>query len=97
MRTDRSAEIQAALQLIRTGRFSEAVEALREPWAGGTVGEANVLAQAILADALQRTGKNELAQAIASRCLDPPLRSATRPRTLSLCIGKCTSRTGQRW
>ena len=70
MRTDRSAEIQAALQLIRTGRFSEAVEALRESWAGGTVGEANVLAQAILADALQRTGKNELAQAIASRCLD---------------------------
>jgi DNA-binding NtrC family response regulator/tetratricopeptide (TPR) repeat protein len=67
MHRARGLNLEAAMQLLRTGRFSEAVKTLevhQYPVIGAR--GASSIAQAILADALQRTGENLRAQRIAS-------------------------------
>ena len=54
------------MQFVRSGRFSEAVKVLDALQTGRVTCGNNPLAQAVLADALQRTGENLRAQRIAS-------------------------------
>jgi DNA-binding NtrC family response regulator/tetratricopeptide (TPR) repeat protein len=64
-------KVLSALQLIRSGRFLEAVAAIEsgtQPNGGG--GRAtDVLSLALLADALQRIGENDRAELLASRII----------------------------
>jgi DNA-binding NtrC family response regulator/tetratricopeptide (TPR) repeat protein len=72
MRSDRATDVTSALRLVRGGRFSEAVELLdRHP-----ARHINRVNEALLADALQRTGQNDRAESIASRMLQANPRSA---------------------
>jgi DNA-binding NtrC family response regulator/tetratricopeptide (TPR) repeat protein len=68
MRSDKNPlhnELLLALGLMRHGRFTEAVKTLQRP---GLQND-NLQHQALLADVLQRTGRNEQAEAIAARCI----------------------------
>jgi DNA-binding NtrC family response regulator/tetratricopeptide (TPR) repeat protein len=63
-------EVLSALQLIRRGRFSETVAALKHFSDGPqSPRKKDFLGQALLADALQRVGRNENAELIASRTI----------------------------
>ncbi len=61
-----STAVQSALQLMRSGRFSEAVTVLEQARTlQGASHRPDLLEQVVLADALQRIGRNEQAQEIA--------------------------------
>ena len=81
MLPERPPEVLSALQLIRSGRFLEAVGVLerRTQSNGRTAHAPDVLTMSVLADALQRIGKNDRAEAIAERTLhaDRPMLSAS--------------------
>jgi hypothetical protein len=57
-------EVQSALQLFRRGRFSDTVALLQQP-SRPLPRRKDLFANAILADALQRTGANREAESIA--------------------------------
>src|SRR5215216_6788620 len=70
MLRDPSRDVHAALQLIRSGYFSDAVATLQRPeMSRHLASHADPLALAVLADALQRIGENDRAEAIAVRTL----------------------------
>ena len=80
MLREHGADIEAAMQLIRSGRFLAAVKTLEETRHSGLIRDKTLIAKSILADALQRTGQNERAQRIASNnlcasSLSPALRA----------------------
>ena len=62
-----SPEVQSALQLVRRGRFSDALTLLQQQLTKRVASprQKDLLACAILADALQRTGHNHEAESIA--------------------------------
>src|SRR5688500_17207676 len=64
-------EASSALQLIRSGRFYEAAAALqkREHTHTRPSSKSDPLTMSLLADALQRIGQNDRAEAIAKRTL----------------------------
>ena len=70
MSVEPSPEVQSALQLVRRGRFSDA-KTLLQQFSKEAVSrrKKDVFANAILADALQRTGFNEEAESIAKASL----------------------------
>jgi DNA-binding NtrC family response regulator/tetratricopeptide (TPR) repeat protein len=63
-------QIDSAVQLIRSGRFQEAVAVLQEISQKCRASHRQDLTHALLADALQRIGQNDDAEAIASRNLE---------------------------
>lgn len=69
-----SPEVSSALQLIRLGRFSDAVAVLQQRTQpnGHTYRRTDPLALSVLADALQRVGQNDRAEVIATRTLQSP-------------------------
>jgi DNA-binding NtrC family response regulator/tetratricopeptide (TPR) repeat protein len=63
-------EVQSALQLLRRGRFAETVQVLQQLSPSQTLRRRNgPFIEALLADALQRTGCNDDAESIARRHL----------------------------
>src|SRR5688572_20356414 len=65
-----STEGHPALQLLRSGRFADAAVALERSQTGHRAGRRlDIFEQALLADALQRVGRNEDAREIALRNL----------------------------
>src|SRR5262245_36624106 len=63
-------EVHSALQLMRNGRFLDATAALEKARTlGRGAGRPDLYQEALLADALQRIGRNEQAQEIAIRNL----------------------------
>jgi tetratricopeptide (TPR) repeat protein len=63
-------EVLSALQLIRSGRFLEAVSILQQrTQRSGRARKTDAVTDSLLADALQRVGNNDHAEAIASRTL----------------------------
>src|SRR5688500_5978796 len=79
MEAELSSEVQTALQLLRSGRFAQAVTLLQQrtrpsPQLGR---RADSITLSVLADALQRVGQIDQAEAIASRTLGAaPIRVA---------------------
>lgn len=65
--------LQNALQLMKRGRFGDAVNSLQHE--GATHDPTHNLKQSLLADALQRTGHNKEAERVATRSLES-MRSA---------------------
>ena len=62
-------EVHTALELLRRGRFTETAATLKRFSQGSHSQRKDLLVQALLADALERTGQNEDAEIIASRGL----------------------------
>src|SRR5687768_12697269 len=65
-----SPEVSSALQLIRSGRFSEALPVLQDRTSSsGQTRKPDPFTLGLLADALQRVGHNDRAEHIACRTL----------------------------
>src|SRR5688572_1141321 len=70
MPTEPSPEVLSALQLIRSGRFSEALPVLQERTSSnGPTRKTDPFTLGLLADTLQRVGHNDRAEDIACRTL----------------------------
>ena len=67
MDSDHSAELESALTLLRRGRYADLVELLERSPAADVGRRSHAVRQALLADALQRTGHNDRAKLLASQ------------------------------
>ena len=87
-----SADINAALDLIRCGRFSQSAETLQR-LRGGINGhkKRHPLVEVLLADCLQRTGHNSEAEAIVARSLQTASEYSAR---LHLVLGNALRSRG---
>ena len=80
-------EIHTASQLIRTGRYLEALRTLRVLV---TARGRDPLIRALLADVLQRVGHNTQAQEMAGNIFETVLKPAKRSRVSISFLGMCS-------
>src|SRR5262245_21802496 len=95
MVTNPSAEVHSAIQLMRSGRFLDAA-ALLEQSHGLRKSDrrADLLADAVFADALQRTGRNDRAHEIALQALSKVKESPSLAARFHFVLGNINRERG---